>query len=152
MAKLALAVAAVDKITLWPGASLDVPRRRKCRPDQLKGSGHDPSVRLDRNARNRTWTAFAPAANAVPNKKRLAFLEKKIRPVLIKSWRLDYNRRHPHSALEYQTPTEFAAASVDRNSAPARKPHLLSVAGPHVGITCHTTTNSIPLDSHNTWI
>jgi putative transposase len=29
--------------------------------------------------------------------------------VLINEWRRDYNERRPHSALEYQTPAEFAA-------------------------------------------
>jgi putative transposase len=29
--------------------------------------------------------------------------------VLINEWRCDYNERRPHSALEYQTPAEFAA-------------------------------------------
>jgi len=27
----------------------------------------------------------------------------------IESWRCDYNRERPHSALDYRTPNEFAA-------------------------------------------
>ncbi|KXW55792.1 hypothetical protein FV185_09510 [Ferrovum sp. PN-J185] len=30
--------------------------------------------------------------------------------VLINAWRKDYNEHRPHSALNYQTPAEFAAA------------------------------------------
>jgi len=28
---------------------------------------------------------------------------------IIENWRLDYNQNRPHSALNYQTPEEFAA-------------------------------------------
>ena len=36
-------------------------------------------------------------------------------------WRLDYNPHRPHSALDYQTPTAFAAIK------PAAIPSILSV-------------------------
>ena len=29
---------------------------------------------------------------------------------IVAAWRMDYNQIRPHSALEYQTPAEFAAA------------------------------------------
>ena len=46
--------------------------------------------------------------------------------VLSTTWQLDFNHRRPHSALDDQTPAEFAFPN-------------------------HTTTNSNPPNSHNTW-
>lgn len=42
--------------------------------------------------------------------------------VLSTSWRLDYNHHRPHSALDGQTPAEFAAMCVGRDSAPESRP------------------------------
>ena len=41
--------------------------------------------------------------------------------VLITAWRQDYNQSRPHSALEYRTPAEFAAAFRARHAGPGRQ-------------------------------
>ena len=41
--------------------------------------------------------------------------------VLIAAWRKDYNQSRPHSALEYRTPAEFAAAFRARHAGPERQ-------------------------------
>jgi putative transposase len=41
--------------------------------------------------------------------------------VLIAAWRRDYNQSRPHSALEYRTPAEFAAAFRARHAGPGRQ-------------------------------
>jgi putative transposase len=35
---------------------------------------------------------------------------------IVNDWRQDYNERHPHSSLNYQTPSEFAADWRNRKS------------------------------------
>jgi putative transposase len=40
---------------------------------------------------------------------------------IVGAWRTDYNQRRPHSALEYQTPAEFAAAWRAQHAGPTRQ-------------------------------
>jgi putative transposase len=40
---------------------------------------------------------------------------------IVAAWRKDYNQHRPHSALEYQTPAEFAAAHRTRHGRPGRQ-------------------------------
>jgi len=40
---------------------------------------------------------------------------------IVAAWRMDYNQRRPHSALQYQTPAEFAAAWRTRHAGLARQ-------------------------------
>jgi putative transposase len=35
---------------------------------------------------------------------------------VVERWRQEYNQEHPHSALGYQTPAEFARAQTDFHS------------------------------------
>jgi putative transposase len=40
---------------------------------------------------------------------------------IVAAWRMDYNHARPHSALEYRTPAEFAAAWRARHAEPAKR-------------------------------
>jgi len=58
----------------------------------------------------------------------------------IESWRIDYNQVHPHSALGYLTPEEFATGYANVESK-KRFPHLHSLDG---GCELNLQLNSNP--------
>jgi putative transposase len=55
--------------------------------------------------------------------------------VILESWRIEYNERHPHSALGYRTPSEYAGSRTNRFDGGCAPPNPAARCGRRSGGT-----------------
>jgi hypothetical protein len=64
-------------------------------------------------------------------KRHIESFHDKLRDECLESWRVEYNQRRPHSALGYQTPSEYAGTKTNGSMGAPRpqNPAPLAAAG-----------------------